>query len=194
MNTSENIQLQNDRVMLRPLEETDEKELINFVQNEPEIWTYSLKQLKNKDDLNGYISAAIKGRIAGTVCAFVVYDLLKKSYAGCTRFYNIDPFHKTIMLGYTWYGKDFQGTGLNMNVKYLMLGYAFDTLGYERVEFRADVSNERSIAAMKSIGCTVEGVLRQNFTIADKRRDSIVLSILKEEWQGTLKEKLFNRI
>lgn len=50
-------------------------------------------------------------------------------------------------------------TGLNKNCKYLLLQYAFEELGMERVEFRADNNNSRSVAAMKSIGCTVEGVL-----------------------------------
>jgi len=54
----------------------------------------------------------------------------------------------------------------------------------ERVEFRADNSNERSIAAMKSIGCKVEGILRSQMPTQTEgvRRDSIVLSILKNEW------------
>jgi RimJ/RimL family protein N-acetyltransferase len=62
----------------------------------------------------------------------------------------------------------------------------------ERVEFRADNNNERSIAAMKSIGCKVEGVLRSHMPTANSliRRDSIVLSILKNEWFGGLKEKM----
>lgn len=54
----------------------------------------------------------------------------------------------------------------------------------EHVEFRADATNERSIRAMKSIGCIAEGILRSNGLRPDgTRRDSIVLSILKSEWK-----------
>ena len=62
----------------------------------------------------------------------------------------------------------------------------------ERVEFRADNNNERSIAAMKSLGCKIDGILRSNMPTRDEeiRRDSIVLSILKHEWFGDVKEKL----
>ena len=52
---------------------------------------------------------------------------------------------KTLQLGYTWYGSAFRGTGLNKHCKFLLLQFAFETLGMERVEFRADNSNERSI-------------------------------------------------
>ena len=89
------------------------------------------------------------------------------------------------------YGKRFQGTGLNKHCKYLLLEFAFEQLNMERVEFRADNQNLRSIAAMKSIGCTQEGVLRSNTYKSDgTRRDSIVLSILKEEWYQYIKSDL----
>jgi RimJ/RimL family protein N-acetyltransferase len=66
----------------------------------------------------------------------------------------------------------------------------------ERVEFRADNNNERSIAAMKSIGCKVEGVLRSNMPTKEVnvRRDSIVLSILKKEWFSEVKENLMKKM
>ncbi len=65
----------------------------------------------------------------------------------------------------------------------------------ERVEFRADNSNEKSIAAMKSIGCTVEGVMRSTmFNLNGTRRDSIILSILKNEWFDSVKENLKKKL
>jgi RimJ/RimL family protein N-acetyltransferase len=48
---------------------------------------------------------------------------------------------------------------------------------------------------MKSIGCTVEGVLRQNYILPDEtRRDSIILSILRSEWEKYVKDKLFKKL
>ena len=72
-----------------------------------------------------------------------------------------------------------------------MLRLAFNEFNLLRVEFRADNNNARSKAAMKSIGCTEEGVLRSHVsTSAGTRRDSIILSILKSDWDGGVKEKL----
>jgi len=66
----------------------------------------------------------------------------------------------------------------------------------ERVEFRADNNNARSIAAMKSLGCKVDGILRSNMPTREEniRRDSIVLSILKDEWFGGVKEELKKKL
>ena len=61
----------------------------------------------------------------------------------------------------------------------------------ERVEFRADNNNQTSIYAMVSIGWKVEGILRSNSYRPDgERRDSIVLSILKDKWTKSVKESL----
>ena len=60
----------------------------------------------------------------------------------------------------------------------------------------ANGNNERSIAAMKSIGCKVDGILRSNMPTrdGDRRRDSIVLSILKDEWFNEVKERLLKKL
>ena len=75
-----------------------------------------------------------------------------------------------------------------------MLQFAFENLGVDRVEFRADYQNKRSIAAMKSIGCKEEGILRSNCKSPNGRRDSIILSILKDEWLNDVKEGLISRL
>ena len=94
----------------------------------------------------------------------------------------MDFHHKTLNIGYSWYGKEFHCTGLNRHCKLLLLTHAFEALKMERVEFRADAKNAKSIAAMQGIGCTLEGTLRNNCEAESGRRDSVVLSIIKNEW------------
>jgi len=77
----------------------------------------------------------------------------------------------------------------------LLLQFAFEKLKMERVEFRADNDNARSIAAMKSIGCKVDGILRSAMPKPNGgRRDSIVLSILKNEWESEVKQMLGSKL
>lgn len=195
MNFEQNIILENDLILLRPLHENDLQYLERFVVNEPEIWKYSLVQLTEKKDLRTYINQAIENRKLEKEYPFIVYDKKKNEYAGCTRFYDIQLANKSLLIGYTWYGKEFQGTYLNKNCKLLLLEFAFEKLEMERVEFRADNRNERSKMAMQSIGCVVEGVLRSHLpTVEGGRRASIVLSILKEEWFGSVKTNLMEKI
>lgn len=192
--TTKNYPLENDRVLLRPLEIEDRKHLLKFSLNEPELWTYSLLPADGEKNLDDYLSIAHSKRKEGDSYPFIVFDKKANAYAGTTRFYDIQRVHNTVQLGYTWYGKDFQRTGLNQNCKFLMLQFAFETLGVERVEFRADAQNDRSITAMKNIGCTVEGILRSNCNSTAGRRNSIVLSILKNEWHDSVRSKLLQKI
>ncbi len=187
--------LEDDRVILRPLTTNDVENLLYFSQQEPTLWQYSMQQADSEEKLNKYIATALENRNNQTEYPFIVYDKQLERYAGSTRFYDIQLQHQTMQLGYTWYGKDFQGTGLNKHCKFLLLQFAFDELQMKRVEFRADNNNAKSIAAMKSIGCTVEGVLRQHVALPNGgRRDSIILSILKEEWNHHVKENLSKKL
>ena len=188
---AEEIILENERVLLRPLQLSDSSLLAHYVNEEPDLWQYSLAAITNTKDLEKYIQAAIEARGNKSAYAFIVFDKLLDAYVGCTRFYDIQLNFQTTQIGYTWYSKKCWGTKLNENCKYLLLQFAFDQMGFERVEFRADNNNKRSIAAMQKIGCTIEGVLRNHLPMPNgKRRDSIVLSILKEEWNASLKQVL----
>lgn len=187
--------LEDDFVKLRPLNENDFDHLVRFAFNEPDIWKFSLVSVAGENGLRNYIDAAIAARKEKKEYPFIVFDKRLQKYAGSTRFYDIQLQNQTLQLGYTWYGKDFQGTGLNKHCKFLLLQFAFEEMGMERVEFRANNNNKRSIAAMKSIGCTIEGVLRSHAPLPNgSRRDTIVLSILKDDWFDTVKEALESKI
>jgi len=192
--TTKNHVLENERALLRPLQTEDRKHLLRFSLNEPELWNYSLTAVNGEKNLDDYLALAQSKREQGDSYPFIVFDKKTNAYAGSTRYYDIQRLHNTLQLGYTWYGKDFQRTGLNQNCKYLLLKFAFETIGVERVEFRADARNDRSITSMKNLGCTVEGILRSNCYSPAGRRNSIVLSILKNEWYDSVKQNLLQKL
>lgn len=186
--------LENERVLLRAIKENDYDNLLPFSLNEPEIWTYGLVTAAGKDNLRKYIDTAVKNMNDNKEYPFIVFDKKTNAYAGSTRFYDIQQSWFTTQLGYTWYGKEFQRTGLNRHCKLLLLTYVFEQWGMERLEFRADAKNAKSIAAMKAIGCVEEGILRNHMPTADGgRRDSIIFSILKTEWFGGIRELLLQK-
>ena len=195
-NCTDDYLLEDEAVLLRPLRKDDYENLLPFALNEPELWTYSLITAAGEEGLKNYMQLALDARKEEKEYPFIVFDKLSNEYAGSTRFYDINISFQILQLGYTWYGKNFQGTGLNKHCKYLLLSFAFEQADMIRVEFRADNNNARSVAAMKSIGCKVDGVLRSNMPTrnTDVRRDSIVLSILRDEWFDGVKENLMKKI
>ncbi len=187
--------LENEYVLLRPLVLSDHLLLEKYVIEEPDLWQYSLVAIQDSADLIKYIQDAIEARKQKTAYPFIVFNKLTQTYVGATRFYDIQLLFNSTQLGYTWYSKKVWGTGLNQHCKFLLLQFAFDQVGWERVEFRADNNNKRSIAAMQKIGCIIEGILRNHLPMPNNtRRDSIVLSILKEEWTIKLKQNLADQL
>src|SRR6185312_2457119 len=140
-NPQEEYILEDERVLLRPLKETDLEFLLPFALGEPDTWKYSYISPHGEEGMKSYIKATLEAKAAGKEYPFIVYDKQSQSYAGSTRFYDIQPVLQTLQLGYTWYGERFRGTGLNKHCKFLLLRLAFETLNAERVEFRADARN-----------------------------------------------------
>ena len=102
--------------------------------------------------------------------------------AGMSSYLGIDPYRQSLEIGGTYYRPKFRGTGFNRRAKDMMLKRAFDS-GIRRVEFRVDIRNERSQAAMKKLGAVREGVLRADrVTWTGHVRDTVLFSILKDEW------------
>ena len=101
---------------------------------------------------------------------------------GMSCFINIDDGRQTLEIGSTYYRPAFRGMGYNARAKDMMMRHAFDR-GYRRIEFRVDSRNARSQAAMKKLGAVREGVMRADrITYTGHVRDTVLFSILKEEW------------
>jgi len=88
-------------------------------------------------------------------------------------------------VGATAYRPDMWASAVNPDTKLLLLGYAFDELGAGRVQFKTDVRNIRSQRAIARLGARCEGTMRRHQRRADGTvRDTVVFSVLAEEWPG----------
>lgn len=177
-----NVHLESERALLRPLSADDEVELQRIADDEV-LWIYGTSNLSQSGELKKYIQYAIGERDKGICAAWVIIDKKTKQVAGCTRLADISWKDKRGQVGWTWIGRDFQGSGLNKEMKFLILSYGFDKLGLNRIEFKADERNHQSRQALIGIGAIREGVLRQHMIIHDGFiRNTVFYSILKSEW------------
>lgn len=193
-NFKEKYILENDIVLLIPLE-LKHFEALFKISNAPSIWTYFLEKGFGKEQFTTYFDAAIQAKENQRQYTFVIFDKRTNECAGMTRLYDISNELGNIKIGHTWYGKAFQGTGLNKNCKYLLLEFVFEHLNFHRVGFGANAKNEISIRAMKSIGCEVEGYLKGFIPQENgERTDVILLSILKRDWNSSVKNMLYKKL
>ena len=174
--------LENDRAKLSLLDLSNYKHIESIAFQENLIY-YSPSNISTPEKLRDYVKLAVDGCYHKTAIPFIIYDKEKQAYAGSTRFGLINWTNKVMHIGWTWIGLEFQGSGLNTHMKFLMLQYAFETLDFEKVEFRIDERNAKSRKAVEKLGATLEGILRKDTLMEDGfRRSTCCYGILKEEW------------
>jgi RimJ/RimL family protein N-acetyltransferase len=189
------IVLENERVLLRPLEIGDAIHLKAISENESENWEFGLESAAGEENLNRYLASAIQGAKELHSYPFIIFDKRFGQYAGSTRYYQIQPKHRRLAIGYTWIGNAFKQTGLNAHCKLLLLTHAFESMNMERIEFMADTLNTRSIASILALGAQREGTLRSHAVRPNgTRRDTAVFSILKQEWLELVKPSLLQKL
>jgi RimJ/RimL family protein N-acetyltransferase len=170
-------------VRLEPLSEAHIPGLASVGCDE-RIWRLMLYgAIRTEEQMRGWVLEILRRQAAGTDLPFAVVHLASGRVAGATRYLEMRPEHKGLEVGGTWYGLEFQHTAVNTECKYLLLEYAFETLGCIRVQLKADLRNERSWQAIERLGAKREGILRNHYIMPDgAHRDSVFYSILDREW------------
>lgn len=87
---------------------------------------------------------------------------LDGSLVGVTTYLNPLPAIPAVEIGATWIARGAQRTGINTEMKYLMLTHAFDTWGCRRVALRTAWLNQQSRAAIERLGAAFEGRIRND--------------------------------
>lgn len=187
------IELEGEKVKLIPLENSHKDEILKAA-SDGKLWELWFTSVPSSKSIDNYIAHAVKQRQKGIEYPFVVIDKKSGELIGSTRYYNIQPEHRRLEIGYTWYAKNHQRTGVNTESKLLLLQYAFEDLNCIAVQFMTNWHNLRSREAIKRLGAKQDGILRNHRLNADgSYRDTVVFSITDQEWYG-VKKSLENEI
>lgn len=173
-------------VRLEPMTEADVPTLAEIGAGQ-HFWRLMLYgEMKAESDIRNWVLDILSRE--GDV-PFVVRHLPSGRVAGATRFMNVNVRDKGLEIGGTWYGLEFQQTGVNTECKYLLLKHAFESLGAIRVQLKTDSRNIPSQKAIERIGGVKEGILRNHMILPDGTiRHSVIYSILDVEWLDVKKK------
>ena len=149
-----------------------------------DIWRHMPYGLmRDESDIRRWVHEILARAANGTDVPFAVVHLATGRIAGATRYMEIRPEHRSLEIGGTWYGTEFQRTAVNTECKYLLLKHAFEDLKCIRVQLKTDSRNERSQRAIERLGAVREGTLRNHMILPDGTlRHSVYYSIVDSEW------------
>ncbi len=182
----QSITLTGTAVRLEPLELRHAADLL-VAAGDPSIWRYMpVSMPESLATIEHLIELAQEGREAETEIPFAVIHQESDRAIGSTRYLDIDRYHDSLEIGWTWYAVAYQRSAVNTECKWLLLRHAFDELGCARVTLKTDLRNEPSQRAIERIWAVREGVLRKHYRLRDgSRRDSVYYSITDDDWPAT---------
>ncbi|CAI2765565.1 GNAT family N-acetyltransferase [Flavobacterium collinsii] len=180
--------LENEKVVLIPFENQRNSELKEITFDDA-IWKYMGMYVRDEKDFESYIQNTLAQKAAGICYPFLIVDKASNKVAGSTRYGYLNHASQKCEIGWTWYGKQFQGTGLNKACKFELLNFGFENIQFRRIQFSADLENKKSQRAIEKLGATKEGVFRNNYIDSEgKSKDDVYYSIISEEWEAVKTE------
>jgi len=146
------------------------------------LFRYLPLRISDVAEMRSFVTQALTECDAGRAIPFVI-QLLDGTIVGTTRFAAIERKHSRGEIGWTWLSGTVRRTPVNTECKRLLLNHGFETLRFNRVEFKTDLRNTASQVAIARLGAKQEGVSRHRMVMPDGYiRDTIGFSILREEW------------
>ena len=169
-------------VTLIPLKREHRDALLK-ASSDGELWNLWYTSAPSSKTIDAYLDNAFSEQEAGRALLFAVVDNATQKIIGTTRYCNADNLNNRVEIGYTWYAKSYQRTGVNTECKYLLLSHAFEALNAIAVEFRTHWHNQASRTAIARLGAKQDGILRNHQKNAEGiYRDTVVFSIIDQEW------------
>lgn len=101
---------------------------------------------------------------------------------GTCGLYNVDPFNQACELGITIGERDCWNKGYGREAIGLLLDYAFRLRGLRRIWLGTLGNNERALRCYRACGFQEEGRLRAHLWSNGEYVDSIIMGLLKSEW------------
>jgi ribosomal-protein-serine acetyltransferase len=173
-----------DGSYLRLLGEADSQELDDLIEaNRARLARWlPWAAAQTFEDTIGFIRKT-EAQVAGND-GFQTAIVCEGDIAGVIGYVGVNWQHRSTNLGY-WLGEEYQGKGTMTEAVRALVDHALSVWKLNRVEIRAAVENRRSRAIPERLGFHQEGALRQAELVDGRYLDSVMYSMLAEDWSAT---------
>jgi RimJ/RimL family protein N-acetyltransferase len=168
-------------VYLRPFDPQDVGPLVTWF-NDPEVTRY----LKRCRPLMPQAEEVFLRQLSESETDIAVGIVVREGdrLIGVTGLHHLEPRNRHAMFGISIGDKSAWGKGYGTEATRLVVRYAFDTLNLNRVWLHVYEYNDRARRVYEKVGFRTEGRLRQD-TFRDGRYwDTVVMGVLREEWEA----------
>jgi RimJ/RimL family protein N-acetyltransferase len=178
------VSLAGEHILVRPVSAASDAAPLFSVSHPPDgdpaIWTYLPDgPYQSPDHLRQALAWA---ETSEDRLYFTLVRIADERPLGLASYLRITPEVGVIEIGHIWFGVPLQRTTAATEAIYLLVGHAFDELGYRRVEWKCNALNAASRRAAERFGFTFEGVFRKHQVVKGHNRDTAWYAIVDEEW------------
>ncbi|MGH0597578.1 GNAT family N-acetyltransferase [Bacillus mycoides] len=173
--------LETERLLLRELTLLDAEAMFHYFSKESVIRYFGMDSFENIEQAKTTIQTFRKRNEEGSVFRWGIEKKGTDQLIGTCGFHLINKHHKRAEIGYelddTYWGQGYATEALQA-----MLAYGFETLQFIRIAAVVYIENEASRNLLTKVGFQEEGLLRKYMIQNDVAHDTVVYSLLKEDW------------
>ena len=166
---------------LRELRKEDAPSLLAMLTTE-EVSRFISPPPTTVEGFERFIAWTHRERMAGNYACFAIVPRGMTTAIGIFQVRSLEPGFGTAEWGFAM-GSQFWGSGVFVEGARLVLDFAFDVIGAQRLEARAAVANGRGNGALRKIGAVQEGLLRRSFLRNGQHHDQVLWGILADDWR-----------
>jgi RimJ/RimL family protein N-acetyltransferase len=167
--------------LLRELQMEDAPSLLAMLTTE-EVSRFISPPPTTVEGFERFIAWTHRERMAGNYACFAIVPEGMTTAIGIFQVRSLEPGFGTAEWGFAM-GSQFWGSGFFVAGARLILDFAVDVIGAQRLEARAAVANGRGNGALRKIGAVQEGLLRRSFTRNGQCHDQVLWGILADDWR-----------
>jgi ribosomal-protein-alanine N-acetyltransferase len=175
--------LRGERVWLRPLEERDLPAYVAGM-NDTEVGGWAgYREPFSVEQAKGWLQHNNEESRHGRGWFFAVCELGDDRFIGTTWLKDVNTSSMMAELA-IFMDRDHIGAGWGTDAQRVLLNFAFTNVGLQRVFLTVFAANERAIRSYEKLGFQREGLMRRSWRGIRGLEDSLLMAILKEEWEA----------
>ncbi|MDQ2854600.1 MAG: GNAT family N-acetyltransferase [Chloroflexota bacterium] len=175
--------LRGERVWLRPLEARDMPAYVAGI-NDTEVGAFAGYRMPfSIEQASAWLARTLEQSRAGEGFFFTVCELGDDRFIGTTWLKDVHLLDGNAELA-IYMDKDHIGSGWGTDAQRILLAFGFGTIGLERISLLVNAGNARAIRSYEKVGFQREGLLRRSFRAAGQMQDTLLMAILRDEWEA----------